>query len=162
MNKTIYVSEDDLPLFEEAQKLFGGNLSAVIAHALRLFVESRTGEGDFADVTLVVGGPEDRRSERFAGRHIADWRHLDSHGTALVFSVYRTRRRRWALYRRRAPLTAAEQALYGEPAPGTWIQDAPRLDVFDHLDDLKQVIPQELQVLVDTDPQELPLIERDI
>lgn len=162
MNKTIYVSEDDLPLFEEAQKLFGGNLSAVIAHALRLFVESRTRAGDFADVTLVVGGPEDRRSERFAGRHIADWRHLDSQGTALVFSVYRTRRHRWALYQRRAPLTSAEQALYGAAAPGTWIQDAPRLDVFDQLDDLKQVIPQELQVLVDTDPQELPLIERDI
>ncbi len=161
MNKTIYVSEDDLPLFEEAQKLFRGNLSAVIAHALRLFVESRTREGDFKNVTLVVGGPEDRRSERFAGRHIADWRHLDSQGTALVFSVYRTRRHRWALYRRRTPLTPAEQALYGQQ-PGTWIQDSPRLDVFDNLDDLKKVIPQELQVLVETDPQELPLIERDI
>ena len=162
MNKTIYVSEDDLPLFEEAQKLFGGNLSAVIAHALRLFVESRNQGGEFEDITVVVGGLEDRRSERFSGRHIADWRHLDSQGTALVFSVYRTRRRRWALYRRRAPLTSSEQTLYGREAQGAWIQDAPRLDVFDSLDDLKKVIPEELQLLVATDPQELPLVERDI
>jgi hypothetical protein len=38
-NKTIYVSEDDLPLFERAQLVSGTNLSSVIVRALRRFLE---------------------------------------------------------------------------------------------------------------------------
>ncbi len=39
-NKMIYVSEADLPIFERAQELAGSSLSAVIARALRLFVQT--------------------------------------------------------------------------------------------------------------------------
>jgi hypothetical protein len=38
-NKTIYVSEGDLPVFQRAQELEGGNLSAAIAGALRRYVD---------------------------------------------------------------------------------------------------------------------------
>ena len=38
-NKTIYVADGDGPLFERAQALAGGNLSAAIAQALRQLVE---------------------------------------------------------------------------------------------------------------------------
>jgi len=38
-NRTIYVADADVPIFEKAQKLAGDNLSAAIAHALRSFVE---------------------------------------------------------------------------------------------------------------------------
>src|SRR5690348_14808983 len=36
-NKTIYVADSDLPLYEQAQAMAGGNLSAAIAQALRRF-----------------------------------------------------------------------------------------------------------------------------
>ena len=38
-NKTIYVKDTDLPLFEKAEALGGETLSATIATALRRFVE---------------------------------------------------------------------------------------------------------------------------
>jgi hypothetical protein len=38
-NKTIYVSDGDLQLFQRAQELAGGNLSAAISKALRRFVD---------------------------------------------------------------------------------------------------------------------------
>ena len=38
-NRTIYVADADLPIFEKAQKLAGDNLSAAIAQALHYFVE---------------------------------------------------------------------------------------------------------------------------
>lgn len=167
MNKTIYVSDDDLPMFDEAQRLFGGNLSAVIAHALRQFVDSKASVDQTVEaITVVVGKAQQRRRERFLGRHVADWRHPESQGkTAMAFSVYRTKRGRWALYRRQVPLTPAERALYGTTAWDTAVaphDDAPRLDVFDIADDMKAVIPPELASLVEADPLDLPLSELDI
>jgi hypothetical protein len=38
-NKTIYVSDGDLPLYQRAQELAGDNLSAAIAAALRRYVD---------------------------------------------------------------------------------------------------------------------------
>ena len=38
-NKTIYVSDGDLSLYQRAQELAGGNLSAAISAALRRFVD---------------------------------------------------------------------------------------------------------------------------
>ncbi len=44
-NKTIYVADGDGPLFERAQALAGGNLSAAIAQAIRQLVD---GDGEWA------------------------------------------------------------------------------------------------------------------
>ena len=40
-NKTIYVKDDDVTLFDEAEALSGDSLSRVIADALREFVEAK-------------------------------------------------------------------------------------------------------------------------
>ena len=42
-NKTIYVSDGDLKVFQRAQELAGGNLSAAIANALRRYVDVQEG-----------------------------------------------------------------------------------------------------------------------
>jgi EXLDI family protein len=42
-NKTIYVSDDDLPLFRKAQDIAGGNLSAAILAAIPRYVEAEEG-----------------------------------------------------------------------------------------------------------------------
>ncbi|GAB3992480.1 hypothetical protein GCM10029992_01520 [Glycomyces albus] len=69
-NKTIYVSDKDLPLYERAQELAGGNLSKAISTALRKYVETAEGrlEG-YQEITVKVGvGPgRKRRRQRFTG-----------------------------------------------------------------------------------------------
>ena len=42
-NKTIYVSDGDLPVFQRAQELADGNLSQAISRALRRFVDVEEG-----------------------------------------------------------------------------------------------------------------------
>jgi len=43
-NKTIYIRKEDLPIFEEAEKLGGDSLSAVIAEAVKRFVSVKKAE----------------------------------------------------------------------------------------------------------------------
>ena len=53
-NKTIYVSDDDLPLFQRAQEIAGGKLSAAITAALRRYVEVEEGrQQGFEEVSTV-------------------------------------------------------------------------------------------------------------
>jgi len=55
-NKTIYVKDEDLGLFEEAKKLGGESLSSVIAEALRLFVTTKRAEQQgMKECNLTVG-----------------------------------------------------------------------------------------------------------
>ena len=42
-NKTLYVSEGDLKLYQRAQQLAGGNLSAAISTALKRYVDLQEG-----------------------------------------------------------------------------------------------------------------------
>jgi hypothetical protein len=75
-NKTIYVSDDDLPLYERAQALAGGNLSAAVSRALRQFVDAQEArEGGYQQVTVQVGEGRDRREKRFSGVLLGEWRH---------------------------------------------------------------------------------------
>ena len=56
-NKTIYVSDGDLPLYQRAQELAGGNLSAAIAAALRRYVDVEEGQREGFDEIIVRVGP---------------------------------------------------------------------------------------------------------
>jgi hypothetical protein len=77
-NKTIYVREEDLPVFEEAEKLGGDSLSAVIAQAVKRFVQVKRAElFGMQEYTLSVGvlrsqGDDDTRKVRFVGRLLAE------------------------------------------------------------------------------------------
>jgi hypothetical protein len=70
-NKTIYVSDDDLPLFQRAQELAGGTLSAAIADALRRYVEVEEGRRQGYDDVVVRVGPGLGRKQRFSGLLLA-------------------------------------------------------------------------------------------
>jgi hypothetical protein len=55
-NKTIYVSDGDQPIYQRAQELAGGNLSAAIAGALRRYIDIEEGKLEgFDDTTVRVG-----------------------------------------------------------------------------------------------------------
>jgi EXLDI family protein len=104
-NKTIYVSDDDLPLFDRAQALAGGNLSAAVAQALRRFVATgAAAEEGYEEVTVRVGPPGSPRVQRFHGYRVAEWRHPHGEDGRLdVFVVYRTKGGRFAVHRMDRP-----------------------------------------------------------
>lgn len=77
-NKTIYVKDEDLQIFEEAEKLGGDSLSGIIAEALRRFVAVKRAEMfGMQEHVLHVGvlcsqGDNDTRKVRFVGRLLAE------------------------------------------------------------------------------------------
>lgn len=79
-NKTIYVKDSDLEVFEKAEKLGGENLSATIAEALRRFVAAEEArQKGYQEVELEVGlwpdkGDDDTRKVKFFGRLLAEGR----------------------------------------------------------------------------------------
>jgi len=104
-NKTIYVSDDDLPLLDQAQELSGANLSSTIAVALRQFVAATQADSHgYREITVRVGGPDGTRRQRFRGRRLARWRHVAAQSRrAEVFSVYQTEKGRFAVHIQRGP-----------------------------------------------------------
>ena len=70
-NKTIYVREADTEVWEKAERLAGGSVSALIAEALRRYVEEveQKEQLDMESIEVELWGPEDRPYEAaFVGR----------------------------------------------------------------------------------------------
>lgn len=181
-NKTIYVSDDDLPLFERAQELSGSNLSSAIVRALRRYIElEEARQRGMEEITVIVNGQGAHRRKRFMGQRLVRWMQptLNGKGTQ-VLNVYRTAGKRYALHTR----TIADWDLtWGDPDfagdPGKWglgsglfkkiagwgyDWDAFResgdylLEVFDTLEELKAHVSNELFMAV-TRSMEGPEIE---
>lgn len=119
-NKTIYVADDDLPLFERAQELSGTNLSSAIVRALRRFVEieeaRRTG---LDEITVIVNGEGGHRHKQFLGQRLVRWLQptADGKGTEIL-NVYRTARKQYALHTRSIPsweLSWGDPEYVGDP-----------------------------------------------
>jgi EXLDI family protein len=157
-NKTIYVSDADLPVFQRAQELTGGNLSAAISKALRRLVEVEEGllEG-FEEITVRVG-VEPGKLQRFQGVQLVDWNRSTDYGMER-YRVYRTRTGKLAVHvahpkgfvhtaGKDGQLTgwrkhfAAEQQWGETPAMSS-------LEVFETFDELTAVVPAELAALVE-------------
>ncbi len=104
-NRTIYIADADVPLFEKAQKLAGDNLSAAIAHALRVFVEREEARhSGYEDITIKVGKGHPYIQQQFQGRLLAK-RHIKVANEAriLIMNVYQTAKGRFAVYTRNQP-----------------------------------------------------------
>ena len=117
-NKTIYVREEDLPVFEEAEKLGGDSLSAVIAQAVKRFVQVKRAEsGGMEEYTLTAGtlrteGADDIKQVRFVGRKLAEadvytGQTSDRRDRGTVYQIYQTKAgkilvwwRRWSCWER--------------------------------------------------------------
>lgn len=101
-NKTIYVSDDDLPLFERAQELAGANLSSAIVRALRRFIElEEAKQRGLDEITVMVNTEGAHRRKRFLGQRLVRWLQptADGKGTEIL-NVYRTAGNRYALHTR--------------------------------------------------------------
>jgi len=170
-NKTIYVSDGDLSLYQRAQELGGGNLSAAIASALRRFVEVEESKTEgFADIVVRVG-LEKGRKVRFVGVLVGEL--LDSSNGPKYYRVYRGRTGKYVLHiEREAQFTTTDSQ--GKPVTGwrTWVGvgdlkfgSSPKestVEVVATLDELRQKVPAELFDIVSRSAQQPVVEELDI
>lgn len=143
-NKTIYVADADMPIFERAQQLAGGNLSATIAHALRRFVEMEEAKkSGFTEITVRVGSVAPTR-KRFLGRILAKGQVREHNGaTTITYKVFLTMRGKFALYIvDAAELSGSEWWEY--KVQHSRPDEILRFEVFEAVEELKDHVPQEL------------------
>jgi EXLDI family protein len=161
-NRTIYVADVDLPIFEKAQKLAGDNLSAAIARALHYFVEREEAKrSGFEEITVKVGKGRPYLTKQFRGRILAKRRIRVQNGTRiLTLIVYHTAKGRYAIYTKNTANWSdwSQSSKWSRKSTVDWDwdydssnydwssyfeDDEHRLDVYDTLDDLKDKIPEE-------------------
>jgi EXLDI family protein len=170
-NKTIYVSDADLPVFQRAQELTGGNLSAAISKGLRRLVEVEEGrlEG-FEEITVRVGVVPGRL-QRFQGVQLADWNRTTADGQER-YRVYRTRTGRFAVHVARPEGFVHSAGKDGEltgwrkhfSADQQWGQTpaSATLEVFETFEALRAAVPAELAALVEVHATEPEVEDLDI
>jgi EXLDI family protein len=170
-NKTIYVSDGDLALYQRAQELAGDNLSAAIAAALRRYVEVEEGRREGFDDIIVRVGPAPGRKVRFTGVLLGEWVNT-SNGRVEAFRVYRGRTGKFVIHIERSPdWTMVNDE--GKPAGwrgylgignvsyGTTPAES-TLEVVDSLDALREKIPPQLYDMVAGSAQQPPVEDLDI
>jgi EXLDI family protein len=159
-NKTIYVSDGDLKLFQRAQEIAGGNLSAAIATALKRYVDLQEG--------LREGSG---RKVRFTGVLVGEW--MDTRQKAPErFRVWRGRTGKYVLHIERSPDFWMVDA---EGKPAGWrghlgIGDvryggSPKestIEVVAILDELRDKVPPELFEMVARSARQPTVEELDI
>jgi EXLDI family protein len=160
-NKTIYVSDDDMPLYKKAQDLAGGNLSAAISAALRRYVQTHEDRAEGYGEIVVRVGPGKGRKQRFTGVLLGEWGRSTAHRVEM-FRVYGTRSGKFVVHTERSQgWTAggpdAEKWNSGWRAwVGNWsanqswgvIPADSRLRVANSLDELRDLLPPELYEIV--------------
>lgn len=167
-NKTIYVSDDDMPLFRRAQELAGGNLSAAISTAVRRYVDVEEGRQEGYDEIIVRIGPGKGRKQRFSGVLLGEWGRSTSQRFE-IFRVYRSRTGKFVVHvERSAQLTSdGEKWTTGWRAwVGNWSGNqawgvtAPEsiLHIAGTLEELRDLLPPELYEMV-ADLADQPVIE---
>jgi EXLDI family protein len=152
-NKTIYVSDGDLALYQRAQELAGDNLSAAISAALRRYVDVEEGRREGFDEIIVRVGSGKGRKVRFTGVLLGEWVN-SSFSRVETFRVYRGRSGKFVLHIERSPDYSMVDA---EGKPAGWrgylgignisYGNTPAestLEVIGSLDELRPRIPQQL------------------
>jgi EXLDI family protein len=152
-NKTIYVSDGDLPLYQRAQELAGDNLSAAISAALRRYVDVEEGRQEGFDEIIVRVGPHPGRKVRFSGVFLGEWVN-SSFNRVETFKVYRGRTGKFVVHIERSP---DYTMLDADGKPAGWrgylgignisyanVPGESTLEVVGTLNELRERIPQQL------------------
>ncbi|GAB1692603.1 EXLDI protein [Krasilnikovia sp. M28-CT-15] len=159
-NKTIYVSDGDLPLFQRAQEIAGGKLSTAITEALRRYVEVEEGRHQGFEEVIVRVGPGLGRKQRFCAMLLAEMEQTGERDE--TYRVYRTRTEKFVVHHERSEAHVntgpnAEKYRTGWRAwVGDWsanqswtrIPADSSLRIADDLDALREIIPTGLYDLV--------------
>ncbi|GAA0432776.1 hypothetical protein Acor_06650 [Acrocarpospora corrugata] len=163
-NKTIYVSDEDLPLFQRAQELAGGKLSTAISVALRRYVEMEEGRQEGYDEIIVKVGQGTGRKQRFSGVLLGEWGRTQ--GSRMeMFKVYRSRQGNYVLHVDRSPDwtddTGTDNWIEGLFSRGAWrsylgladsnwgfVQGEATLEVVATVEELRGKVPDEFYDLI--------------
>jgi EXLDI family protein len=170
-NKTIYVSDGDLPIYQRAQELAGDNLSAAIAAALRRYVDVEEGRREGFDEVIVRVGPAPSRKFRFTGVLLGEWVNSTS-SRVETFRVYRSRTGKFVVHVERSQgYTMVDE----EGKPAGWrgylgignvsygsTPAESTLEVVESLDALRERIPPQLYEMVAGSAQRPPVEDLDI
>ena len=124
-NKTIYVADADLAVFERAQELAGENLSATIVQALHRFVETEEARARGFDlITVKVGNKGMYSQKQFNGRELAKQRVRDENQPRLTTSVvFQTAKGRFVLYVHSSPDWSAWTTFWARDWEHDWDVD---------------------------------------
>ncbi|WP_370617071.1 EXLDI protein [Mumia sp. Pv 4-285] len=170
-NKTIYVSDSDLPVYQRAQELVGGNLSKAIATALRRFVDTEEGKLEgFSEITVKVGVGKGHR-QRFVAVQLAEWGR-STKDRYERFRVYQGRTGKFVVHTERSPEVVATAGADGKATGwrrhfasdqtwGTGVATA-SLDVYDTPAELEAHVPAELYALVSSAVATPPVEDLDV
>ncbi len=98
-NKTIYVSEKDVSLFEQAKEIAGEALSSVIVRALSEYVSRNLDKKKgMKEISVKVGKGGLEREQRFIGSWFGDWSGLsDNKVWYQKATIYRTQKENWVV-----------------------------------------------------------------
>jgi EXLDI family protein len=172
-NKTIYVSDDDMPLVRRAQELAGGNLSAAISAALRRYVDVEEGRQEGYDEIIVTVGAGAGRKVRFSGVLLGEWAHTTSSKVDRI-RVYRSRTGKFVVHTERSPewttpdgdkWTTGWRGWIGNWSPNqTWSYTSGEatLKVADTVEALRELVPAELYDVVVAIAEQPPVEDLDI
>jgi EXLDI family protein len=172
-NKTIYVSDDDMPLIRRAQELAGGNLSAAISAALRRYVDVEEGRQEGYDEIIVTVGTDAGRKVRFSGLLLGEWQRRNSSRTESI-RVYRSRTGKFVVHTERSPQwttpdgdkwTTGWRGWIGDWSPNptrTYISGEATLQVADSIEALRELVPSELYDVVAAVAAQPPIEDLDI
>lgn len=168
-NKTIYVADDDLPLFRRAQELVGGNLSGAVVTALRRFIELEEGKLEGYEEVVLKVGHNGARLVRFQGSLLGEYRDVNEERMEHV-RVFRSRKGKFVLH--------AQYSNWSEyPESQNWLRDLKNwrrmlgveqdwgdylLTITDTLAELKGEIPDQLYRRVADIADRPPVEELDI
>lgn len=162
-NKTIYVPDVDLQVFDDAQNVSGKNLSATIVQALRFYIKMGEGNG-FEHIEISEGEKGFYKRKRFIGRELASASVSDDNGERMTtYVIYETTHGRYVVFvtiEKKLPLEQSiEKALEkriierlagkdqsdiqlpssDDPAP-----EVRRLEIYQSIDQLSGHIPSDL------------------
>lgn len=163
-NKTIYVSQKDEELFEEAQNIAGVTLSSVIARALREFiVQTKSRRDGMKEIRINVGIKGSEREQRFIGSQINKWQGLNDDKTLFQEAkIYITNKRNLAILL----TTVSKASLLTNPnewkKSGAYLENnhISELLVAEKADQLEGKIPTELlKVVKDSSEKEEKTVE---
>lgn len=99
-NKTIYVSDSDISLFNEAKEIAGEALSSVISRALREYVSRNAKKNQgMKEISVKVGKGSAEQEKRFLGSEMGNWQGFsDDHEWWMEGKIYSTQKGNWAVY----------------------------------------------------------------
>lgn len=145
--KTIYVSEQDASVFEEARHVAGETLSSIIARALREFLaRQRQKESGQKEISVRTGSPNSEQEQRFYGVEVGNWRGFsDDQDWWMQARVYRTQKDNWVVLLTQVCKASLLTDKKRWRASGDYLLDSRRSDL------LVAVLPEELRGKVPSD-----------